>query len=108
MAIIKASQENRLPELLGAVDGGMGAPDKTKLSGQPIAVTAKAPNGTAAQTSVTDQPDLKRTVQQTKKVTPPGGSVEIEDPAKEARSRIRSRNTGQWWNRSRPADRIAR
>ena len=45
--IHRAAKNNTLPEVLGSI-AGMGAPDKTALQGEPIAVTGRAPASAAA------------------------------------------------------------
>ena len=77
--ISNAAKDNKLPEILGG-PGGMGAPDKADLQGPPVAVVGRAPDGTEAQTTVTDQPSLPHTVIATHAVTPEGGTIEIKPP----------------------------
>lgn len=74
-----AAKNNTLPEVLGG-PMGMGAPDKANLQGPPVAVVGKAPDGTEAQTTVTDAVNLPQTVAATHAVTPPGGTVEVKTP----------------------------
>jgi len=76
--IHQAVAENRLPEILGPADGGLGAPDKSQIQGEPIAVVARDANGTEVQATVTDRANLNRTLEQSRKVTPEGGAVGIE------------------------------
>lgn len=83
-----AIESNSLPDLLGATDGGMGVPDKSNL-GDAVNVVPKAKNGTAVQSAAADGKSLKRAVEQAKKVTPKGGRVEVEDPAKEIQRRLK-------------------
>lgn len=89
-----ASQNNALTDLLGATQGGMGAPDKTELQGKPVAVVAKDAQGETVQGTLTDQPNLGQTVQQTEKVTPPDGSVQFERPEDELAHRISANEGG--------------
>ena len=65
-AITTAARNNTLPEILGGPEG-MGAPDKSALPGPPVAVVAKGPDGTEAQTTVTDA------------VTREGGTINIPE-----------------------------
>jgi hypothetical protein len=85
--IQEAVAANRLPEILGPADGGMGAPDKTELQGEPVAVVGRDEQGNTAQGSLTDEARLPETIQQTEKVTPPGGEVSVESPAVEMANR---------------------
>lgn len=78
--IHNAVTENRLPEILGPAEGGLGAPDKSQIQGEPATVVARSPEGTEVQATVTDQPNLDRTLDQSRKVTPPGGTVAVEHP----------------------------
>lgn len=80
--IKSAAKNNTLPELLGHTELGMGAPDKTALKGEPIAVTAHAPDGTEVQSTATDAENLPQTVATTHALTPPGGTVSVGPPAK--------------------------
>lgn len=77
--ITHAATSNNLPQILGG-PLGMGAPDKSALQGTPIAVVSRAPDGTEAQITVTDQNNLPATLRATYAVTPPGGAVSIENP----------------------------
>jgi hypothetical protein len=74
--IRRAAKFNRLPEILGAADGGMGAPDKTELQ-SPVAVVGKDRDGIVTQGSLTDQEHLPETVEQTDKLA---SDVSVEDP----------------------------
>lgn len=78
--IHRAAKDNTLPEILGG-RGGLGAPDKTAIQSDPIAVVARGPDGTEAQTTVTDAAHLPETHSATQAVMPAGGSVSIEQPA---------------------------
>ncbi len=79
-AIRHAAANNTLTELLGHSELGMGAPDKTALQGEPIAVAGHAPDGTEAQTTVTDADHLPQTVAATHAVTPEGGTISVGSP----------------------------
>jgi hypothetical protein len=83
-----AIENNTLPDLLGATDGGMGVPDKSKL-GAAVNVVAKKSDGKAVQSAAADSKSLPRAVAQAKKVTPKGGKVAVEDPAKEIQRRLK-------------------
>lgn len=75
--IHSAAKQNRLTELLGGPIG-MGAPDKSALQGTPVAVVARAPDGTEIQSTATDVVNLPKTHAATAMVTPPGGSLSVE------------------------------
>lgn len=75
-----AVKENRLPEILGATEGGLGAPDKSKLEGEQAVVVAQSPEGTEVQSTVTDEANLPTAVSQAEQLTPAGGKVEITSP----------------------------
>jgi len=75
--IRRAAKFNRLPEILGAADGGMGAPDKTELNEPISAVVGKDPDGTVTQGSLTDQEHLPQTLAQTGKLA---SEISVEDP----------------------------
>lgn len=115
-----AIQNNALPDLLGAADGGMGAPDKSELPADAVAVVAHDPKGATVQATATDKAHIRKTVRQTAKVTPKGGKVSVEPPQKEIRRRLdlpdpgpidertapprqwfHRRDTSQWFHRSR-------
>jgi hypothetical protein len=82
-----AISENRLPELLGATEGGMGAPDKTALAGKPVAVVGRTPEGVTTQATAADKASLPEAVRQTEKLTPPEGTVSVEPPQVEIAKR---------------------
>ena len=63
-----AVAENQLPEILGARDGGMGAPDKSQLQRPVSVVVAKDGRGTTVQATATDAANLARTIEQTRKL----------------------------------------
>jgi broad specificity phosphatase PhoE/2'-5' RNA ligase len=95
-SIDQAVAQNRLNELLGATDGGTGAPDKTQLDDSTtVAVTAKDASGETVQSTVTDQAHLPETIAQTQKLTPEGGSVEVEPPEHEIAHRLSAANGGE-------------
>lgn len=79
--ITRAARNNKLGEVLGG-PMGMGAPDKTELKGEPLAVVARGPDGTEVQTTATDAENLPVTHAATQMVTPPGGSVSVEPAEK--------------------------
>lgn len=83
-----AIEGNTLPDLLGATHGGMGVPDKSDLR-EAVNVVPKAKDGTAVQSAASDRKHLKRAIKQAKKVTPKGGKVAVEDPAKEIQRRLK-------------------
>lgn len=79
-AINHAAEKNELPSILGG-PMGMGAPDKSQLQGEPIAVVGRGPDGTEAQSTITDAENLPVTHAATQMVTPEGGTVSVEHPA---------------------------
>lgn len=78
--IRSAAKNNKLSEVLGSAEQGMGAPDKSALQGNPVVVTARTPEGAEAQSTATDTANLPATVAATHAVMPEGGSVSIETP----------------------------
>lgn len=78
--IKSAAQNNKLNEILGHAEHGLGAPDKSALQGPPILVVARTPEGTEIQSTVTDEPNLQRTLQVTQMLAGPNGTVSIEQP----------------------------
>jgi len=83
--ILRAQEAGRLNEILGAADGGMGPQSKTDVerSGSPVvSVVGKSANGTVAQGTLVTRAGIPLTVQQVSKVTPKGGKVSVESPAK--------------------------
>lgn len=87
-AIRHAVKHNGLTEILGATDGGMGAPDKSELQGQPEAVMAKDATGETVQGTLTDQGSMPETVEQTAKLVPEGGTLDITTPEDEIANRL--------------------
>lgn len=77
--ITHAANNNKLPEILGG-PLGMGAPDKSVIQAPVFAVTGRAPDGTEAQTTVTDVPSLANTILAAHAATPAGGTLEIKRP----------------------------
>ncbi len=75
--IRRAAKFNRLPEILGAADGGMGAPDKTELQSPAVAVIGKDQDGIVTQGSLTDKEHLPQTIGQAGKLAK---DVSVEDP----------------------------
>ena len=83
--ILRAQEADRLNEILGAADGGMGpqSKDDVERSGDPaVAVVGKSAHGTVAQGTLATRAGIPLTVQQVSKVTPKGGKVSVESPAK--------------------------
>lgn len=90
--IAQAARENRLPEVLGAGDGGLGAPDKSEIAAraeqgveaaqEPVGVTAETADGVPVQDALVprDEESIGRAVEQAEKVTPVGGKVEVKEP----------------------------
>lgn len=86
-AIDAAVANNSLPQILGDARAGMGAPDKSQLQGEPIAVVSRTMDGTTVQATATDQANLQATIDAAKKVTPPGGKVSVEPAENEIAAR---------------------
>jgi broad specificity phosphatase PhoE len=82
-----AISSNKLPSILGPADGGMGAPDKTKLAGPRAAVVGRGPDGKTTQSTLADVGNVDGAVAQTAKVTPVGGKVSVEQPTREIAAR---------------------
>lgn len=78
--ITRAAKANELSTVLGSADQGMGAPDKADLQGEPVVVSAHAPDGTEVQSTASDHPNLPATLAATEAVTPDGGEVRIHAP----------------------------
>ena len=85
--IRKAVTRNKLPEILGAADGGMGAPDKTQLAEPISAVIGTDASGNTTQGTLTDEANMPSALEQTAKLTPDDGNVEVADPETEIRRR---------------------
>ena len=85
--IRRAVKQDRLTEVLGAAEGGMGAPDKTELQGPVEAVVGKTPEGVTTQGTLTDEANLPQAIEQTEKVTPPEGDVQVVPPEQEIAAR---------------------
>ena len=86
--IRSAIKRDDLPSILGAKDGGMGGPNKAALESEPVAVVGKTPEGVTTQGTLTDEANLARTVEQTAKVTPEAGRVEVVPPEMEIAERL--------------------
>lgn len=91
--------DHSLNELLGATHGGYGAPPKEDLKPPIKAVVSREPSGETVQGALSDVAHVPETVKAAEMITPPGGSVSIEDPAKEIANRIKFRKpkAGQKW-----------
>lgn len=76
-AIHRAAKQNKLPEILGSTQLGMGTVDKAALPQNPPVVTAHAPDGTEVQATAASPEALPLTIAATRAVTPPGGRVSI-------------------------------
>lgn len=74
--IQQAIAANQLPAILGDVNLGYGAPDKSQLAGPIKTITARAPGGVPVQDVATDAAHEPQAQQAAQAVTPPGGSVE--------------------------------
>jgi hypothetical protein len=79
---------NRLPSILGAAAGGMGAPDKSRLKGKPVNVVARKKNGTEIQSTVADKKSVPSAVRQSRKLAPRSGSVSVESPSIQIARRV--------------------
>lgn len=84
-----AIHNHTLNELLGATHAGYGAPPKEKLQGPVSAVVSRTPEGETIQGALTDAGHQDQTVESAKPVTPVGGSITVEHPAKELVRRIK-------------------
>ncbi|HUQ93512.1 MAG TPA: hypothetical protein VM120_17660 [Bryobacteraceae bacterium] len=73
--IRRAMKKNRLSEILGAKEGGYGAPDKTMLGPEQMIVVARNEKGIVTQEILTDKANLDRTMQVAGRL----GKVSIED-----------------------------
>jgi hypothetical protein len=94
----RASAFNKLNEVLGPTEGGMGPESKADIqaSGEPpVAVVAKAPDGTPAQETLATPEKVPEAAQQADKVTPPGGAVTTTTPEQVVGERIAKHNAVQ-------------
>ena len=89
--IRSAVRANQLPDILGAKDGGLGAPDKSQLQGPVSVVVAKDANGRAVQATATDGRNLARTLDQARKLAV-NGSVHVTTPEAEIADRLAARS----------------
>jgi hypothetical protein len=87
-AIHSAARKNRLPEILGSTQFGMGSPDKSQLPPDAPVVTAHSPEGVEVQSTATSPASLPYTIAATRAVTPPGGRVAIVPPRRVLRARL--------------------
>lgn len=100
--IIKAVANHELNEILGSATEGYGAPSKQNLQGEPQAVMSKDGDGTVVQGALTDPEHEEQAIHAAQDVTPPGGSVSVEHPAKEIANRLmaakkfKGRVNGKW------------
>jgi len=76
----RAAANNELPDVLGHATLGMGTEDKTLLQAPLPTVKGTTPEGTEAQSAVTDAAHLPATLLATHAVTPPGGTVNVQSP----------------------------
>jgi broad specificity phosphatase PhoE len=79
---------NRLPEILGDAEIGMGAPDKSQLRGAVANVIGRTMDGTTVQSTASDEENLQSAIEATKRVTPPGGTVSVEPAQNEINNRV--------------------
>lgn len=100
--IIKAVANHELNEILGSATEGYGAPSKQNLQGEPQAVMSKDSTGETVQGALTDPEHEEQAIHAAQDVTPPGGSVSVENPAKEIANRLmaakkfKGRVNGKW------------
>lgn len=87
-AIHSAAKRNKLPEILGSTQLGLGAPDKAALPPDAPVVTAHAPSGIELQSTATSPEVLPLTIAATQAVTPPGGRVSIGRAQQVLRGRL--------------------
>lgn len=81
--IVAALKDHRLNEILGDVDLGYGAPPKQDLTPPVEAVVSRDGQGETVQGALTDPPHEQQSIAAADAVTPEGGTVSVEDPAKE-------------------------
>lgn len=86
--IHSAAKNNRLTEVLGSSIVGMGGPDKANLGPDPVTVVSRGPDGTEAQSTMTDERHFPATMLAAKHLTPRGGRVSIETPQRVVRQRL--------------------
>lgn len=75
--IKKAAENNKLHEILGSTQMGMGTVDKSELPPNAPVVVARDRNGAEVQSTATSTAHLQRTVAATKMLMPPGGTVAV-------------------------------
>lgn len=93
-----AIHNHALNELLGATHAGYGAPPKEKLEGPVSAVVSRTPEGETVQGALSDSKHQAQTIEAAKPITPAGGSITVEHPAKELARRIKFRRAaGKKW-----------
>lgn len=85
--IDQAASSNNLPSILGAKNGGMGAPDKSRLGPGVKAVVGEDKNGREIQSTATDPQHLDKTISQTQKITPTSGKVQVKSPEDQIKQR---------------------
>lgn len=78
--IVAAAKGNKLNEVLGDRQFGLGAPDKSAVR-DPVTVVVRDANGTEVQSIVTDRAFVDTTKTVAQRLMPEGGSVQVEDPA---------------------------
>lgn len=79
--IESAAKNNKLPEVLGHAQMGLGAPDKSELPPNPHVVVVHAPDGTEVQSAATSPEHLTRTLAAMEGLKPHGGTVSLSGAA---------------------------
>ena len=74
--ILQAISNNELPGILGDVNLGYGAPDKSELMPPIRTITARSSQGVPIQDVATDEQHKSEALQAAQSVTPAGGSIE--------------------------------
>jgi hypothetical protein len=87
--IHKAARENRLPEILGSAESGLGAKDKSALPPHAPVVTVHGPDGTEIQSTATAPEDVPTTVAASQEITPQGGTITVQPAENVLAQRLR-------------------
>lgn len=97
--IIAAVNNHELADILGSATKGYGAPDKTELQGDPMAVVARDADGETANSALTDPEHLEQTIEAAGDVTPQGGAISVEPPHVELehRTSLGKKRRGHKW-----------
>ncbi len=102
--IESAAKNNKLNEVLGHAQMGLGAPDKSELPPNPHVVVVRAADGTEVQSTATSEEHLPRTISAMEALKPLGGTVSMENApmALAQRQAPETENSGEYlrgdWN----------